>query len=877
VTRFLPIFLLLVAFPAGIRGAEPAVAVRLRDTTWFVGQSVPFYVQVTGIRDASVPVLAPSPDFEIRHVATAPAVQDGHRRLVSTFEALPLRAGSLRLPAGSVEAAGRRLEFPETPVAVKEPAATDAMRLDASFALAECYVGQAVPLTVAWTSALSFNGIRAVNLHVPAFRSALFKTHAPFPDTDPADDGAIGLPVAGERVIARFADASLQAQPAVRIAFGRVLVPVRASDHELLLPPATLLCSYAEPRDRRFKGSRYPSYFNNDFFEDDPAGAFDRFLIRSEPLRLRVLPLPEEGRPPDFSGLVGAFAVAAEAEPAAVSVGQALVLRLRVSGHPFPRLLDLPARLADGPLARLFALPDTPVRPLAQGTDLVWSIPVRPLHEGVAAVPALEFPFFDPVSRSYGHARTAPIPLQVKPAEAVAAAEAVFADGTRLRNEVEPAAGGIFHHVVGPVVQETRHPGGWTWPASAWFLLFGLPPLGFLAAARLSRGRRWARSAPELARRELAFARLRRALRRLREPLDPHAAALAVRRYFQDRFDLPGTAAAVDFHALAERLGVDPAAASALTDWLAAAESAAFAPASAPGDPSEVGRVSLVRLVGGFEKTSCRRRPGPARLLVALGFACAAASSSASPDLARAEAEAFFVRAHEVAPADPAAAARFYRLAAERYETLLDEHGLGPNGWVHYNLGNAFYLAGDIGRAILHYRRAEPWLRGEPRLRLALEHVRAERLDVFPRSVSTPLWRRVFFWHFAWSDQARRQVLGATWAFAWFLAAVRLFGPRPVLRRGFVLAAAAAVLLLGSGWIHARAFRRDDAVVLAREVIARKGDASVYAPAFTAPLHAGAEVVIREERRDWLRVAVEDGSEGWIPAATATRVRPGVR
>ena len=82
-----------------------------------------------------------------------------------------------------------------------------------------------------------------------------------------------------------------------------------------------------------------------------------------------------------------------------------------------------------------------------------------------------------------------------------------------------------------------------------------------------------------------------------------------------------------------------------------------------------------------------------------------------------------------------------------------------------------------------------------------------------------------------------------------------------------------SLLMVTSSQLHARALSRDDAVILAREVIARKGDAPIYTPAFSAPLHAGAEVTILERRRDWLRVRVEDGNEGWIPAGTAESIR----
>ncbi|MEQ1843165.1 MAG: hypothetical protein ABL994_22405, partial [Verrucomicrobiales bacterium] len=310
--------------------ADPvtAVSVRLRDTSYYVGQPFQFYVQVEGVRTAPPPQLEPSPAFEIRYVNSAPATQAGVVRVVSTYEATPLKSGDLQLPAGSVDVGDRRLTIPATPVSVREPDATKDMSLEVSMSHEQCYLGEPITVTVTWTSVLSFNGIKAVNLKLPFFGSPYFKVYPPEPDIDPKAQGAIGIPVSGERVIAQFSDATLDGRPAVKISFQRILVPVQSTSVSLLLPGASLLSSYAEPRDQRFKGARYPSYFNNEFFDEDVSGIYQRLLLRSAPLTLRILPLPEAGRPENFSGIVGAFRAEVTASTSTVGAGQPLTLRL---------------------------------------------------------------------------------------------------------------------------------------------------------------------------------------------------------------------------------------------------------------------------------------------------------------------------------------------------------------------------------------------------------------------------------------------------------------------------------------------------------------------------------------------------------------------
>jgi SH3-like domain-containing protein len=55
-----------------------------------------------------------------------------------------------------------------------------------------------------------------------------------------------------------------------------------------------------------------------------------------------------------------------------------------------------------------------------------------------------------------------------------------------------------------------------------------------------------------------------------------------------------------------------------------------------------------------------------------------------------------------------------------------------------------------------------------------------------------------------------------------------------------------------------------DAVVVANDVAVYKGPASTYQKQFEQPLQAGVELRVREERGDWRRIELSDGSAGWV-------------
>ena len=97
-----------------------------------------------------------------------------------------------------------------------------------------------------------------------------------------------------------------------------------------------------------------------------------------------------------------------------------------------------------------------------------------------------------------------------------------------------------------------------------------------------------------------------------------------------------------------------------------------------------------------------------------------------------AEAMAEFDRGLEVQASNRHSAQQLFRSAAERLKSVAETGVI--NGYLEYNLGNCFLQSGDIGRAILHYRRAERLIPGDARLEDNLKEARSRRLtSIQPR------------------------------------------------------------------------------------------------------------------------------------------------
>jgi tetratricopeptide (TPR) repeat protein len=224
----------------------------------------------------------------------------------------------------------------------------------------------------------------------------------------------------------------------------------------------------------------------------------------------------------------------------------------------------------------------------------------------------------------------------------------------------------------------------------------------------------------------------------------------------------------------------------------------------------------------------------------------------------------------------PEEARILYQRALDHFLAVLEEGGL-RNGRLLYNIGNTYFLLGDLGRAVLYLRRAELLDATDRNLQHNLEFVRSQRPDRLAPNQLSAAARTVLFWHYLLPLPLKLYLFVAAFAAACLLGAgVLLRGPG---RRWspWLPAAAGGVALLLLGSLLAGEARRhslQDGVILAQEVVARKGDGTAYQSSFVDPLHAGTEFRLLEARAGWYRILLSDGRSAWIPSGSAEMVRP---
>jgi tetratricopeptide (TPR) repeat protein len=228
--------------------------------------------------------------------------------------------------------------------------------------------------------------------------------------------------------------------------------------------------------------------------------------------------------------------------------------------------------------------------------------------------------------------------------------------------------------------------------------------------------------------------------------------------------------------------------------------------------------------------------------------------------------ERTFIRALEVF--DAAKTPDDYRQSAALLESLLTD-GF-KSGAVYYNLGNAYFRAGEYGRAIAAYRKAKPYRPRDPYLDANLR----QALSIAPGRLPEPpqpWWRHVLFWSgwLSFPEKVNASFAGFILAALVACAAVLIRWPRAYWLSA-ILVLIAAVLALDAALAYSQVVSSRHAVVT-RETIARKGIGKDYEPAFDQPLKDGAEFTVLSENGDWIFGHFEGIGDGWLRRADTVR------
>jgi hypothetical protein len=150
---------------------------------------------------------------------------------------------------------------------------------------------------------------------------------------------------------------------------------------------------------------------------DDPLSSFAsrpnlaHEMVASNQLVMHVHALPTEGRPANFTGAIGQFTITGAVDPAAVSVGEPVLLHFTIAGEGNFDYVRCPSLAADPAWKAYVPTSHTDFQDESrtQATK-AFEQPVIPQKGGTLSLPQASFSYFDPATAQYV---TTPIDLPV--------------------------------------------------------------------------------------------------------------------------------------------------------------------------------------------------------------------------------------------------------------------------------------------------------------------------------------------------------------------------------------------------------------------------------------------------------------------------------
>ncbi|MFT7538655.1 MAG: hypothetical protein ACI9F2_000806 [Lysobacterales bacterium] len=391
------IILFLVCFiQCGIIEAQDiSFSVEVDQTTVVLGESTQLRMNINGTQDVA-PIKLPQIDgMNVEYVGPSKKVTMTNGRMRTSvsysYYLLPLRTGDFTIPALRLAYRGQEYTTNSVTINVVDKQQTNTssenVRLEERIfvemevAKPQVYLNEGVPLRLTFY----VSGINVRQVGLPDVKTIGFFMK----DFDKPRQGQV--------------DKNGMRYQAVE--FVTTIYPTRTG--EIIIDPAGIDVAVEIPSKDKRKNAR-SRLFSDEFFNHFFGNEARNISLKSNSLALKVLPLPEKGKPQDFSQAVGEFDLNVTVSPNELRSGDPITVRIKLSGEGNLKAVTMPFYKDD----RYFKTYE-PIIKEEKGVKILEQVIIPRSHE-VKNVPALKFNYFDPTSKTYHSINKGPFSIKVK-------------------------------------------------------------------------------------------------------------------------------------------------------------------------------------------------------------------------------------------------------------------------------------------------------------------------------------------------------------------------------------------------------------------------------------------------------------------------------
>jgi hypothetical protein len=308
--------------------------------------------------------------------------------------------------------------------------------------------------------------------------------------------------------------------------------------------------------------------------------------LRTNPIAVVIKPVPQEGRPADFTGTVGNWSMSASLDRTEAKVGEAITLEIRLFGQGNVKSVGKPRlpQLTGFKVYETVSSSEVQKRENTIKGVKIYRTLLRPEVTGTLSIPVITYSYFNPINSKYEQVKVPPLQLKVLPGEVPEAVPMISAGRQALGAGVRVVAEDIRYLKTSVPVKPEAGP----LPPIFWILGFTLPPLFLLCFWGWLRRQDRLLADPRYARRITADRSARLALKKARKACAREDAkdfystlAQALTGYLADK--LGASRSGVTQREIIRQLhtlGVDPRLMHELTSLFNETDFTRFAPAA---------------------------------------------------------------------------------------------------------------------------------------------------------------------------------------------------------------------------------------------------------------------------------------------------------
>ncbi len=218
-----------------------------------------------------------------------------------------------------------------------------------------------------------------------------------------------------------------------------------------------------------------------------------------------------------------------------------------------------------------------------------------------------------------------------------------------------------------------------------------------------------------------------------------------------------------------------------------------------------------------------------------------------------------------IAEAEKAYDDKNYKLAIEKYETVIQEGYKAPE--LYYNVANAYFRNKNIGKAIYYYELARKLNPNDEDIRINLgiaNSLTTDKIDTkenfFINAVKTNVLSSLSTTTWAWITIVSLSITGILFFLFYY------FNKSSLKRLSFVLGSVLFITFLFTYFLGYAALKskieNKYAIILTAQVNVMNEPNTMGSNKFT--LHEGTKVRVIENNGDWVLIKLENGNEGWL-------------